>query len=485
MDITVLELPKKVVHAEQVAPLLRRKLLIYLLVSIVSFIVLVLPARAGVSVPIFVILQAAMIFYMGLKKIQLVVLLPVFVLALNAFISANPMWRVVNLFVAASLYGVMAYWMVCGISLKDTTCGVFFRVAETVFAAFGRAFVPLRWAAEAKQEKLPLVRRLFIGVVFSIPALIFLVAMLSRADTIFYETVVHLVDWAAALVHPSLVWRILFGIAAGLYLFGIMYNIFAARRRAFAAGSAAPTGDCVILSVVLTSVLFVYTLFVIIQFRYLFAPPYNLPYGLCFVTYARRGFFELLFLTAVNIAFILATVWLTKAQEGRGARLIKFLCMYLCAVTVVLLVSSFYRMWLYSSDDGLTRMRTLVFGFLFFEMIGLLFTFAYIMKPKFNILLVYGLIALSYFMVLNLVPIDRVIARDQINRYFATGHGGIRYAMSLSRDAAPEIARLRESASPQTREVVHNYFAVLGAQDGVGWRQWNLAESRARRVARQ
>jgi uncharacterized membrane protein len=91
--------------------------------------------------------------------------------------------------------------------------------------------------------------------------------------------------------------------------------------------------------------------------------------------YARRGFFELIFLTGVNIAFILLTVWLTKAQKSRAANLTKILCLYLCAITVILLISSFYRMWLHGYDDGLTRMRFLVFGFLIFEFIGLIFTF--------------------------------------------------------------------------------------------------------------
>jgi len=475
MELICIETPKEVVQVEEIQPMLKRKLLVYFLASIVSFIVLVLPRRAGVSVPIFMIIQAAMIFGIGFRKKQIIVLLPIFVLALNSFISANPMWRVANVFVAAALFGVMA--------LDSLSSGVLLRAATNIMMAFSRAFIPIKWAGEVKVKDSSMLRRVMIGIGLSIPALIFIVVMLSRADTIFYETVVRFIEGITALVHLSLVWRIWLGIVAGLYLFGIMYGIFAAKQREIGGGITAPKGDCVILGVVLSSVLLVYTLFVVIQFRYLFAPSYSLPYGLCFVTYARRGFFELLFLTAVNIVFILATVWLTKTQEGRGAKLIKFLCMYLCTVTVILLISSFYRMWLYSSDDGLTRMRLLVFGFLFFELIGLMFTFFYIMKPKFNILLVYGFIALSYFLLLNLVPIDRIIAREQINRYFETGHGGIQYVLTLSPDAAPEIARLLDSTSRVTRKNANSYFISLArASEADGWRQWNLAERRARRV---
>jgi len=488
MELICLDTPKEAGQVTEVAkvteitkvpevqPAVKRKLIVYLLVSFVSFVVLVMPSRAGVTVPIFVIVQAAMIYGIGFRQKQIIVLLPIFVLALNAFISANPMWRVVNVFVAASLYGVMA--------LDTWSNGVLLRVTTRMVMSFSRIVVPVKWAKEARVKDLPMLRRVMIGVALSIPALIFIVVMLSRADTIFYETVAYIIGEITSLIHASLVWRILVGVVAGLYLFGIMYNIFAPKGQEVSWGIATRKGDCVILGVVLSSVLLVYTLFVVIQFRYLFAPPYNLPYGLCFVTYARRGFFELLFLTAVNVAFILVTVWLTKTQEGRGAKTIKILCMYLCAVTVILLVSSFYRMWLYSSDDGLTRMRLLVFGFLFFELIGLIFTFVHIMKPKFNILPVYALIALSYFLLLNLVPIDRIIARDQINRYFETGHGGIQYVLTLSPDAAPEIVRLLNSPNQSTRTNANSYlFRLNRASVDDGWRQWNLAGSHARRLA--
>jgi len=461
---------------DAVGPLLKRKLVVYLLVSIISFVILVLPTRAGVSVPIFVIIQAALMYYLRIRKTYIVPMLAVFILGLNAFLSANNMWRVANIFVAAALYGVMAVWIVHGISFKDND--VFIRVLQAIGNAFAKFYIPFKWIQQINFSKSPFMKRVFIGIACSIPAIIFVTFMLSRADMIFSNAVGDFFEIVFGLVHPFTVLRIMFGTFVGLYLFGIMCYIFAAKRKA-APICVSKVGDCVILNVVLISVLLVYTLFVAIQFRYLFAPSYALPYGLNFVTYARRGFFELLFLTGVNIVFILLAVWLTKTQSGRGPKLTKFLCMYLCAVTVVLLVSSFYRMWLYSSDDGLTRMRTLVFGFLLFELIGLVFTFFYIMKPKFNIVLVYCLIALCYYLVLNLVPIDRIIARDQINRYFDTGRGGISYVLSLSPDAAPEIARLLDSPNEFTRAEAR--FRLNSLSQNTNWRQWNLSRTRAAR----
>jgi len=462
---------------------LRRQLLLYFLLSAFTFSFLVLPHQAGVSVPIFVLIQAGFLYYAAPKKKPLFVLIPIFILALNAFISANPMWRIPNLFVVTVLYGAMAVCMTSGISLKDTSSTLFLRLLETIYKAFARFPLPFRWVGQVKKERLPIVQRVFIGIAISVPALLFLILMLSMADMIFSRTVERFLEHLFAIIQLSTILRILGGILAGLFLFGILYGTWTVRGFDKTQNeNRQRTGDCIILNIVLGAVLLVYTIFVIIQFRYLFAPPNSLPHGFTFEAYARRGFFELLFLTGVNIAFILLTVWLTKAQSGGGAKLTKLLCLYLCAVTVVLLISSFYRMWLHGADDGLTRMRLLVFGFLIFECLGLIITFFYIIKPKFNITLVYCLIALSYFLLLNLVPIDRIIARDQVNRYFETGQAGIHYTLTLSPDAAPEIARLLQSENPQTQESARAYFDAL--EHTTGWRQWNLSLNRALRLGR-
>ena len=456
----------------------KRHLLLYLLVSAVSFVYLVSTPGAGFGVVVFMVIQAGGLYFLLPQKKYLLGLAPVFILAVNASISANPMWRVPNLFIGLVLYGVMALWAVYGISLKDASATVFIKLGETVGTAFLRADTPAKWVAETKSDSLPVLRRVFIGIALSVPVLIFLIVMLSRADMIFSHTVERFFSEIFAAFSLRTIGRIWLGVIVGLYLFGIACGILAGKGDAVEKTAGKQTiGDCMIINIVLSSVLAVYTLFVGIQFRYLFASPDNLPYGLTFVTYARRGFFELLILTFVNIVFILVAVWLTKSQNSGGAKLTKSLCMYLCGITVVLLVSSFYRMRLYSTDDGLTRMRLLVFGFLVFELIGLVFTFFYIARPKFNIVLVYCFIALAYYLLLNMVPIDRVIARDQINRYLATGHGGIRYVVSLSADAAPEIARLLGSEDPEIEELVRGYFD--GMESSRGWRQWNISRQRA------
>ena len=136
-------------------------------------------------------------------------------------------------------------------------------------------------------------------------------------------------------------------------------------------------------------------------------------------------------------------------------------------------------MWLYNADDGLTRLRFMVFGFLIFEAIGLLFTFVHIFILKFNIIAVYACIALAYYLVLNVVPMDAIIAKDQIDRYFADGRGGVTYVVStLSADAAPQVARLRNIEDNMIGLDADYYFRRLNAEYTSivpRWQRWNLS----------
>ncbi|MCL2740334.1 MAG: DUF4173 domain-containing protein [Oscillospiraceae bacterium] len=455
---------------------LKLKLLGYLLISAIGFTYFILPRNAGVSVPLFVIIQAFCLWFIAPRRKPLLMLIPISILALNSFISANEMWNAPNFLVIMALYSVMTLWMVGRLPLKEVSVRFLANILENILEPLRHFPLPFKWCGEVGKGNSKTAKRVFTGIFISIPCLLFLMIMLSMADEIFSHYVAKGFTAFLTSIDFNTLFKIALGFMVGFYLFGLIFDTYQKKQEKEAA-AVARKGDLIVLNILLASILVVYTVFVFIQFKYLFASGNNLPYGLTFTYYARRGFFELLFLSGLNVMLILFVVWLAKEHEGKWAKLNKVLCCYLCAVTVVLLISSFYRMWLYGVDDGLTRLRFLVFGFLFFEAVALIFTFFYIIKPKFNIIAVYFAIGLSYYLLLNIVQMDRIIARDQINRYFETGKGGIEYSLTLSIDAAPEIARLLKSEEFDIRKRAYEHlednYKCYSANNG--WRQWNLS----------
>lgn len=456
--------------------ILKFKSLWYLLISSLSFSYLILPESAGISVPIFIILQFVCLYFLMPKKKPLLMFIPIMILSLNPFISANEMWRIPNFLVTVLLYNVMSLWMSDKLQLKENSSSFLTKTIKNIFEPFKFFALPFKWCAGISKNTKTSIR-ILTGIGISIPCLAFLLTMLSSADQIFSHHVSNFFNIVFQNFNFSVIFKILFGFVVGFYLFGFIYSVYQPKHEN-AGNSKKKSGDLIVLGILNVSVLAIYTIFVLIQFKYLFANSDNLPYGLTYTHYARRGFFELLFLTGLNILLILITIWLTKEKTGKQARLIKISCCYLCTITMILLASSFYRMWLYNADDGLTRLRFLVFGFLISEAIGLTFTFFYIIKQKFNIIAVYSAIGLVYYLVLNIVPMDWLIAKNQIDRYFETGKSGIEYTLTLSVDAAPQIARLSQSNDKNITESVHNYFNrnIEYYNSCVqSWQQWNLS----------
>ncbi|MCL2838604.1 MAG: DUF4173 domain-containing protein [Oscillospiraceae bacterium] len=462
---------------------LKVKLLSYLIISAIGFSYLILPQNAGISVPIFIIVQFVFLCFIAPKKKPLLMFIPIFILSLNSVISANTIWRVSNFFVIIVLYSVMILWMTDSLAIKQSTFQFLANILENILSPFRFFALPFKWPGKPSKESSKTIKRVLLGVAISVPFLIFLIVMLSSADQIFAHGVSSVLGNIIDALNFNMLMKIFFGVLAGFYLFGLICSAYQPKNERTAANASRKHGDLIVLNILLVSILAIYTIFVAIQFRYLFASSDNLPYGLDFVQYARRGFFELLLLTGINILLILITVRLTKEQTGKWAKLTKILCCYLCAITVVLLASSFYRMWLYGSDDGLTRLRFLVFGFLIFNAVGLVFTFFYIIKPKFNIVAVYLGVALSYYLLLNIIPMDQIIARDQINRYFNDNGGGIAYTLTLSVDAAPEIARLQASDDIETQNRANLYFSRNSRYYNSfppRWQRWNWSVNRLR-----
>ena len=431
---------------------LKIKLLLYAVVSALSFSYLIMPENAGISVPLFSIVQFALLWFIVPDRKRLMFFIPVFIMSFNSFWSASTIWRPSNFLLSIICYCCMF----TKFDFKTDSLQYVAKIVTKLFSPFLKFTLPFRWALELNSGKAPVIKKIIVALAITLPCALVLIAVLANADMVFSMQV----DYITKNMFSSFGGRSLFialcGIFAGLYLFGIISGAYT-EETPDNIPHFSRKGDLIIINILLSFVLLIYTSFVIIQFKYLFAAS-ALPYGLSYTEYARKGFFELLALTGVNIAAILLIIRLTKGYSGKWFILTKSLCHYLCGVTVILLISSFYRMLLYTNDDGLTRLRLFVMGFLVFEAIGLVATFFYIAKPRFNITLVYFCIAFAYYLILNIVPADRIIAQNQVDRYFNGKCESVSYIYTLSADAAPAMQKLYETGDEHTRQEIQNFL---------------------------
>lgn len=480
---------------------IKANLSIYGIISALSFIYLILTNNPGISVPIFFVIQFALLYYIAKNNKEAVnikglfILIPIFIISLNNFISANYMMMPTNFLALIFLYSLM--FLLLGNKLNIIKLKIFDIVKSilNIFEPIINFIVPFRWMRERchNKEKNILAKRILLGISISIPAVIFLVMMLSQADLVFNNSFMIFNKWFEKIFEAVNIFKIVIGIFVGLYLFGQLYSVFKKedtlvniiinKNDSF----KHLKGDIIVLNIFLTSILIVYTIFIAIQFKYLFSGG-TLPKGLNYSEYARRGFFELVFLSVLNIAIILLTGYLLRDKiykdKNKWVVFTKLMLIYLCLVTAILLISSYYRMSLYDRAYGFTRLRVLVYIFLFFEALGLIATLAYIIKHNFNILLVYAAIGLTFYLTLNLVKIDEIIAKRNVDMYLSglAEEIDIDYLMTLSQDALPQIVRLTDSnVQIMTRVKIINYMKdiseVYNNMEN-NWQSYNLVIER-------
>ncbi len=470
--------PEKIKEEPDTDKKFRLWLLVYAVITAVLFTYLVLPENAGIGVPIFSAVQLVCLWFFVENKKKLLLYIPIFVMSLSSFISANSIWLASNFILSIVLFCMI--FVSCNI--KNDGFGFLGNILSGIISPFMYFDVPFRWGNKLADKKAPTIKRVLLAVIIAVPCTIILILTLSRADMVFSVKVNAVLREIFSLFSVNVIVKGLIGIVAGLFVFGAVYH---SRREKADEKTAAPKfkGDMIIINIVLCAILLVYTMFVIIQFKYLFAGK-ALPEGLTYTEYARKGFFELLALTGVNIALILAVIKLTKPHSGKWLVFTKVLCHYLCVVTIVMLASSYFRMSLYVGDDGLTRLRLFVMIFLGFEMAGLAATFFYIARPKFNLVMVYLAIALVYYTALNIIPSDYIIAKNQVGKYLDGTRKDISYVLTLSADAVPALeAVLDNTKDKETLNAVKLFIEESTASDiPQRWQRYNLSAERARKL---
>lgn len=334
--------------------------------------------------------------------------------------------------------------------------------------------------------------KIFIGLLISLPLLLVILVLLASADAVFSHTLAvipqFLGNWLDGRTIAQGIIRIILTILAATYLFAFIFVLLKPNSETITEKLGEfkrPEADSTVTITILSLVNIIYILFSIIQFSYLFAGNNSLPGGLSYAEYARRGFFELLFVTIINFSIILGVLYFTENKKGAVGNTIKAMLLLISGATFVMLYSSFYRMGLYQQNYGYTYLRIFVYFCLAVEAIALVGTVAYIIKRSFSLMKVYIVTFLVCLTVLNYMNMDKIIASSNIDMYNKTGKIDFAYLTMLSQDQVPEIATLLNSKDEKLKAQVKTYFVKLkkDLQRPRSWVEFNYARYEALKIA--
>jgi Domain of unknown function (DUF4173) len=303
------------------------------------------------------------------------------------------------------------------------------------------------------------------GTLIALPALLVFGALLTSADAQF-----------ESLVHSLFVFE-LDELFLHVLVTAVMGAICAGFLRSFAHSDTLPElgGRPFTLAAAETSfalglVNVLFALFVGVQFRYFFgAAPDALS------AYARRGFFELVWVVALVVPMLLLLDWLVDRATGSGV----FRAMALLQIILVLIIaaSAYYRMHLYRAEFGLTQARLFTTAFMIWLALVLVWLALTVLTERHERFAIGALATgVAAVVVLHVINPDALIVRTNLDRIGQRAFDS-RYAAELSDDAA-EVIFTDPRVPPMT------VWEFARRRRTIGWRTWNVSRARAVELAR-
>ncbi len=237
---------------------------------------------------------------------------------------------------------------------------------------------------------------ILLGFIFGLPLALIILKLLTSADQ-YFNTFIHSIinlfqityDW------DQLIHYLLSFFATFLIFFSIYQNTL---KEKIPLSKSNYNINETIIKTILIIINFVFILFIISELSKLTFNFLKLPEKYTYAEYAREGFFQLLFVTAINFVIIIFLTYYTYHTQNKK---IKLLLLLLTTFSIILIFNSYYRMYLYISKYGFTILRLQVILFLFMELILFILIFKKIYSKLNKEHILFSIIIISSY-ILNL-----------------------------------------------------------------------------------
>lgn len=250
-------------------------------------------------------------------------------------------------------------------------------------------FLKIKTSREKTNKILNAVFGIIVGIVFSIIILLLLMSADDYFNKFVSKTFIS-INFDFSKIMQFVIFFII--------IFSIGVNLIRNRYIVMKENKTRKIDHTIIISM-LSVINLVFVLFLISEVSKLCGNFLQIPKGYIYSSYAREGFFQLLFVTIINFSIILYLIYKTNVIKEN--KVIRNLILILIAFSVLLIFNSYYRMFLYIGKFGFTNLRLQVILFLLMELI----LFGVIIKKIINKINNDGLIFLAImtsFYVINL-----------------------------------------------------------------------------------
>lgn len=261
-----------------------------------------------------------------------------------------------------------------------------------------------------------------IGIVIFLPILAAVTSLLTSADVAFEGVM----DKLGQLISGNVITYVaefIFGIPVACYLFGLVYGDVTGRNAnhitkaglddTAKAMQLVPRASIYAAMIALN---FIYLMFFVAQAAYLFSAFGDIiPKAMTYAEYARKGFFELCTVSAINL-FVISVAHIFIKKESKTPVMLKIQTIIVSIFTMLLISTALSKMALYIKYYGLTHLR--IYTTWFMILLFLIFAIVCVRQLKsFNATRIIIVTFVISFMVLCYGNVDGQIAKYNLGRY--------------------------------------------------------------------
>lgn len=423
----VYEAPEE--HKEPRATAKKRDLLLASLLIVPSFLIVNSlffgKIGLGISIGALVIAIVSLWYIIGEKKAMpsgyaaassLLLLLS----SVSLTLSDDNLSKVLSLFMILTLYLVI----LCEyFGLRSRRAGSYRAFSDVLTMLFkngfgeigGACFALLRRTDDEGNITKRRTGNVFAGVALAVPVLFVVVPLLISSDAAF-ESMFKKFPFDNLF---EMIFTVGIGTLYLLILFGRLFRIKSLtppEQKAPWQGGVDPIMVCSFLAVISA----VYVVYLFSQLAYFFSAFSGLlPEDFTVAAYARRGFFEMCAVCAINLLIIFMSSVLCKKGEKGLPSLVKAPCLFLGVFSLILIGTAISKMVLYIGSFGMTRLRIYTSVFMIFLAVVFLAVIARLFVSRLPYMKIILISAGLVMLVTCVADADRVIANYNVNAYLS------------------------------------------------------------------
>jgi len=441
----------------------------------------------GISYPIFIIVLIGFYIYTTRDRIHLLkstylLFVPIILLSITFCIHSNTFLLGINFVtipILLSAFFIINIEKKVGKDLKQLITNILGKAIPETIENMPKPFVfifKIIKGVNASSKKNPVKKSILIGLVITLPLLLFILPLLVSADMAFKYYIENAANIFSFIDVSTIIPHIIIVVLVSTYIFGYLWSFKYPIKEKNINISKDKIGlvDSVSIGTVLIIINLVYLMFTVVQASYLYGGvASNLPTNLTYAEYARKGFFELITVTVINLLIFLIAI---KVEKNKN-KIINILYTILTLFSVNMLYSAHYKLSLYEITFGYTYLRIYVDMFMLLLLLLFIIVLIKIWYDKLELFKTSFSIAMLMLIILNYMNVDKIIVSRNIDRFNTSGIIDTAYLKNLSYDAVPGIIKFSNGQNGVIKDqLISGLKERLGnSRSNYSWMEFNYS----------